>query len=160
MGRWRPLVAGTLLGLATLSLASATPTLAKDFNVAGTVECGARSGRACAIGDTITLWTDDFGGPRQLVTIDATWIQRQLSRAGLEQDEAIDLEVRELPAAAGGLQAIGITGEGSFVNRLNWGVRENYTTCNDSIRAHVGRSKDDDEAMAQRVKFCRDLRKK
>jgi len=46
------------------------------------------------------------------------------------------------------------------VNRLNWGVRENYTTCNDSIRAHVGRSKDDDEAMAQRVKFCRNLRKK
>ena len=145
-------------GFAALLLLPASPALAKDFNIAGTVECGQRSGRACSIDDTVQLWTDDIGGTRQLVTVDISWIRKRLPN--LEQDDAVDFEVRDLPTAAGGLQAIGVTGEGSFVNRLNWGVRENYTTCNDSIRAHVGRSRDDDEAMAQRVKFCRDLRKK
>ena len=139
-------------------LLPSSPALAKDFNLAGTIECGQRSGRGCSIGDTVQLWTDDFGGKHQLVTVDISWIRKRLR--GLDQDDAVDFEVRELPTAAGGLQAIGVSGEGSFVNRLNWGVRENYTTCNDSIRAHVGRSKDDDEAMAQRVKFCRNLRKK
>src|SRR5829696_4521330 len=145
-------------GFAALLLLPASPALAKDFNIAGTVDCSQRSGRVCSIDNTVKLWTDDISGTRQLVTVDISWIRKRLPN--LEQDDAIDFEVRELPTADGGLQAISVTGEGSFVNRLNWGVRENYTTCNDSMRANVGRSKDDDEALAQRVKFCRNLRKK
>ena len=156
---WMAMAAGTLLGLATLSQLTASPALAKDFNVAGTVDCGVRSGQDCPIGDTISLWTEDISGKRELVTIDITWIRRQLRGVELEQDDAIDLEVRALPEARGGLQALGVTGEGSFVNRLNWGVREAYTTCNDSIRARVGRARDDDEAMAKEgIKRCKDLR--
>jgi len=146
------------LGVAALTLLPPSPALAKDFNIAGTVECGRRSGRSCVIDNTVSIWTDDFGGKHQLVTIDISWIRKKLP--GLDQDDAIDFEVRELPAAEGGLQAIGVSGQGSFVNRLNWGNRENYTTCNGSIRAHVGRGRDDDEALAQVVKFCRNLRKK
>ena len=157
--RRRTMAAGTLLGLTALSLLPASPALAKDFNVAGTVDCGVRSGRACPLGDTITLWTDDISGTRELVTVDVTWIGRQLRGASLEQDDAIDLEVRSLPEARGGLQALGVTGEGSFVNRLNFGVREAYTVCKDSIRAHVGRARDDDEAMARNgIERCKDLR--
>jgi len=93
---------------------------------------------------------------RQLVSVDVSWVRKHIR--GLDQDDAIDLEVQDSPTAAGGIQAIGISGEGSFVNRLNWGVREEFTTCNGSIRAHVGKARDDDEQMVQRVKNC-DLHK-
>ena len=152
----RSLALLSVAGSLTLGLLTPSAAFAKDYNIAGTVDCGARSGRTCSVGDTLDLWTSDISGTPQLVTVDISWIRKHLR--GLDQDEAIDLEVRDLPTAAGGIQAIGISGEGSFVDRLNWGVREEYTTCDDSIRAGVGRAKDDDEAMVQRVKNC-DLRK-
>ena len=46
------------------------------------------------------------------------------------------------------------------MNRHNWGVREEYTTCNGSIRAGVGKARDDDEAMSRNgIKRCADLRR-
>ena len=148
-----------IAGVAALSLRPASRVLPQDFNVAGAVDRAVGSGRVGAGGGTIALWTEDISGMRQLVTVDVTWIRRQLRGVGLEQDDAIDLEVRSLPEARGGLQALGVTGEGSFVNRLNFGVREAYTVCKDSIRAHVGRARDDDEAMAREgIERCKDLR--
>jgi len=143
-------------GLLALGLLAPPPALAKEYNIAGTVDCGAKSGRSCSIGNTVDLWTSDVSGSRQLVTVDVSWVRKHLR--GLGQDDAIDLEVQDSPTAAGGIQAIGISGEGSFVDRLNWGVREEFTTCNGSIRAHVGKARDDDEQMVQRVKNC-DLHK-
>ena len=152
--RWLALL--PVMSLAALALSPPAAVLAKDFNLAGTVDCDRKSGRSCSIDDTVRIWTDDFGGKRQLVTIDISWIRKRLP--SLDQDDAIDFEVRELATAAGGLQAISVSGQGSFVNRMNWGNRENFTTCNGSIRAHVGRARDDDERLSQHVKFCRNLR--
>lgn len=157
---WRATAAlSAVVGLSALSLTFAPVVSAKEYNIAGTVECGRRSGQRCDIGNTLQLWTWDVNGRRQLVTIDVSWIRRKLPN--LDQDEAIDLEVWDQSEATGGIRAVGVTGEGSFVNRMNWGVREEYTTCNDSIRAHVGRTRDDDERMARNgIKRCKDLRGK
>src|SRR5215210_404687 len=142
--RWRATAtAGAILATAALSLTFAPIALAKEYNIAGTV----------------ALWTEDISGSPQRVIVDVSWIRKQLP--GLDQDEPIDLEVMDRPEAMGGIQALGVTGEGSFVNRLNWGVREEYTTCNDSIRARVGQARDDDEAIATKgIKRCKDLRPK
>ena len=146
------------VGIIGSTTTAPAPTFAKEYDIAGTVDCGLRSGEACVIADSVKLWTDDVSGTRELITIDTAWIKKDF--AGLDQDEAIDLEVRDEQAAVGGIRGIGIAGEGSFVNRLNFGVEENYTTCKDSIQANVGRAKSDDEAMARNnVKSCDDLRK-
>ena len=155
---WRPVAAA--LGAAALltSVGAATPTAyAKEYNVAGTVDCGVRSGRLCPASESIFLITSDISGRDERWEIDITWVQKKLG--GFYQDEAFDFEVMDRPDARGGIQAVGITGEGSFVNRLNFGVREEYTVCRDSIRASVGRATDDDEALARRgVENCRELR--
>ena len=158
--RWRATAtAGAILATAALSLTFAPIALAKEYNIAGTVDCGLRSGQRCSIDSTVALWTEDISGSPQRVIVDVSWIRKQLP--GLDQDEPIDLEVMDRPEAMGGIQALGVTGEGSFVNRLNWGVREEYTTCNDSIRARVGQARDDDEAIATKgIKRCKDLRPK
>ena len=149
---------GLALGLAALGLTAVPQALAKDYNIAGTVDCGVPSGHDCAIGDSLRLWTEDVTGTKELITLDISFIRQDLRELG--QDDPIDLEVTDRPGAAGGIQALGIAGEGSFVNRLNFGVREEYTTCVGSIRARVGNAKDDDEALARDgVKRCRDLRR-
>src|SRR5215207_6236871 len=81
-------------GFAALTLLPPSPALAKDFNIAGTVECGRRSGRSCVIDNTVSIWTDDFGGKHQLVTIEISWIRKKLR--DLEKEEATDFEAREL----------------------------------------------------------------
>jgi hypothetical protein len=134
---------GALLGLASFTLAPSSVALAKEYDVAGTVDCGVPSGRDCTTRDTLDLWTDDVSGTRQLVTVNVSWIKSQLPK--LDQDDPIDLEVRDQPD--GTIQAIGVAGEGDFVDRMNFGVREEYTTFRDSVRAHVGRARDDDERM-------------
>src|SRR5215217_5645918 len=73
-------------GVAALLFLPASPALAKDFNIAGTVECGKRSGRSCSIDNTVSIRTDDFGGKHQLVTVDISWIRKRLPN--LEQDDA------------------------------------------------------------------------
>ena len=75
-----------------------------------------------------------------------TWVTHQLP--DLDQDDAIDVEVQDQPD--GTIQAIGISGQGNFVDRLDFGVREEYTTFNGSIRAHVGHARDDDEKLNDR----------
>lgn len=134
---------GALLGLATLLIGPATIASAKEYDIAGTVDCGVRSGHHCSIGDTIVVLTDDLGGSKQPATIDVSWIKKQLP--GVDQDDAIDLEVQDQPD--GTIQAIGVQGEGDFVDRLNFGVREEYNGMKGSIQAHVGRAHDDDERM-------------
>ena len=81
----------------------------------------------------MALFTSDISGVHESWVIDVSWVKDELT--GLHQDEAIDFEVWDQQEAIGGIRAVRIAGEGSFVNRLNWGVREEYTTCNDSIRA-------------------------
>ena len=60
----RPLVLLCSLLLACTSMVLAFPSsaLAKEYDVAGTVDCGVRSGHHCSIGDTLDVWTDDLGG--------------------------------------------------------------------------------------------------
>jgi hypothetical protein len=150
---------GLALGLAVLGLTAVPQAQAKDYDIAGTVDCGVPSGNACPVGNSLRLWTDDVTGSKALITIDISWIRNDV--ANLDQDDPIDLQVTDRPGAVGGIQATGVAGEGSFVDRLDFGVREAYTTCVGSIRAHVGNAKDDDEALADAgVKNCRDLRRK
>lgn len=148
--------AGAFVALSGILLAPATVAAAKEYDIAGTVECGARSGRHCPIGDTLTLRTDDLGGKGRLATINVSWIRRRLR--SLDQDDPLDLEVRDRPD--GTIQAIGVAGEGSFVNRLNFGVREEYNAMKGSIQAGVGRARNDDERMNEKgIRRQEDLRR-
>ena len=147
------------LGLAAIGVAIAPVAHAKEYDIAGTVDCGVRSGRHCSIDNALNIWTDDVSGQRQLVTVDVSWIRRKLP--GLDQDDAIDLEVTDRAEAEGGIQALGVRGEGNFVNRLNFGVREEFTTFNGSIEARVGGHSKDDEKLARKgIHRFEDLHKK
>lgn len=135
--------AAALLAVSGIFLAPSTTAAAKDYDIAGTVDCGVKSGHGCSIGDTLNVWTDDLGGGKQLATIDVSWIRKQLP--DLDQDDPIDLEVQDQPD--GTIQATGVSGEGDFVDRMNFGVREEYNGMKGSIQAGVGRSRNDDERM-------------
>jgi Calx-beta domain-containing protein len=62
----------------------------KMFVFTGWVDCGRRSEVRCPLGDTLTIWTDDFG-MRQKVTIDISWIVATLQP--FDQDDFICIEV-------------------------------------------------------------------
>jgi hypothetical protein len=135
--------AAALLAVGGIFLAPSATASAKDYDIAGTVDCGVKSGHDCSIGNTVNIWTDDLGGGKQLATVDVSWIKKQLP--DLDQDDPIDLEVQDQPD--GTIQATGVTGEGDFVDRENFGVREEYNGMKGSIQANVGRAKNDDEKM-------------
>ena len=46
--------------------------------------------------------------------------------------------------------ALGVQGEGNFVNGQDFGVQEQFTTIKSSIEARVGNVPEDDEALAQK----------
>jgi hypothetical protein len=99
----------------------------KDFALQGTVDCGIRSGRRCAIDDTLRVWTGDIGNVVQQVVIDVTWMKRQVNQRGLDQDDLVCIEVRERPD--GLLQGLGFVEpceglDGSINPGLSDGQRE------------------------------------
>jgi hypothetical protein len=154
---WRVAAAASVaFGFAALGVGPAPVAQAKDWQLAGTVECGQRSGNGCFLGNTVGVWTEDISGSKQLATVDISWVRRRFP--AVDQGDSISLEVRDMPG--GVLQAISVTATGQRVNRLDFGgTREEYNVCNDSIDAGVGRARQDDERLANRgVRRCADLR--
>ncbi len=76
---------------AMLGAGVAAPVAAKDYNVAGTVDCGVRSGEPCPDAASVFLWTSDVSGRDEKWEVDVTWVRDDLY--GLHQDEAINFEV-------------------------------------------------------------------
>jgi hypothetical protein len=92
----------TGLALAALFTATAwaapSPALAKDFDVTGTLDCGAQSGRKCDFvdwdtGPTLAIFTEDISGDRLLFEIDASWIKDDLTDFG--QDDFVWFVIRD-----------------------------------------------------------------
>src|SRR3712207_2948560 len=75
-----------LLGLLLLVVGVAMPRagLTRQIVIDGTVDCGRRSGQVCTVGPTLVLLSDD-SGTRQPITIDVSWILRELGQ--VRQDE-------------------------------------------------------------------------
>jgi Calx-beta domain-containing protein len=65
----------------------------KSFVFTGWVDCGRRSETRCPLGNTLTIWTDDFG-MRQKVTIDLSWIVNALEP--FDQDDFVCIEVSSM----------------------------------------------------------------
>src|SRR4051794_3457519 len=71
--------------IAMLAVSQEYPSvaLAKDFDVTGTIDCGARSGHKCDFTDwdtrpVIGMLTEDSSGTRERARIDASWIKDDL----------------------------------------------------------------------------------
>jgi hypothetical protein len=94
-----------ILVLAALFPASGTVYADKEFLLQGTVDCGRSSGSRCELGDVVVVWTSDVTGTKQKVTIDVSWVQKQLGTYA--QDGLICLDVRLMQD--GTLQAIGVS---------------------------------------------------
>jgi hypothetical protein len=76
----------------------------KELLLVGTVDCGRASGERCNLGTSVAVWTTDISGYRERVTVDLSWVQRQLDT--YDQDDLILIEIRVM--ADGTLQAISI----------------------------------------------------
>ena len=139
--RLRPVVlVVALLGLASVDLSWPSPTLAKDVDVVGTVDCGVRSGRRCSLDDTLVLLTDSLTGANKLVVIDIRWIKRKLP--ALDQDDEITLSVELLPD--GTLRALGVVSAERRDGTINQGMSTGSVEVRESRRRR-GEQQDRDQ---------------
>ena len=143
-------------GLAALGLAAMLSALslgsafaARDtFDLSGTV--------IKVDGPILTVLTSDLIGKDQPIMVDISWLMdrnSELRNLQIQTDTPISLTVmpRESDTfLATGVIARGIVRESPFVNGLEFGVREEFTTRQDSIEARVGNVPVDDEALAQK----------
>jgi len=88
------------VGLACLALFGALEmqqprAVRSSFTLVGLIDCGQRSGRACADSATITLISDDSGS-KQPYVINLSWVKDKLSDE-LEQDQQVRIEIERLP---------------------------------------------------------------
>lgn len=103
----RPVMAGVaLLALAQVSVGTVQ---AKEFDVTGTIDCGASSGHKCHwddwdTGPVIGVLTEDISGTRQLAMVDVSWVKKQLD--DFDQDDFVWFTVQDLGGP--NLQATGI----------------------------------------------------
>ena len=129
-------VAGAISALTLGGVASASH---ERFDITGTVYEVQYDGRA----RLATIVTTDVIGKPQAITVDVSQIKNvdftpgtsiQLTIYSRENDTFLAREVvREYP----------------YVNGAEFGVREEFTTRQDSIQARVGNVPEDDEALAQ-----------
>ena len=124
------------LMLTAVSVASASPARAEDtFDVSGTV--------ISIRGQILTIVTSDIIGREQPIMVDVAWLPDLQVQVG----DPLSLTVRSREADT--FLALGIVRESPFVNGLDFGVREEFTTRQDSIEARVGNVPVDDEALAK-----------
>lgn len=95
--------------LLTVTQVTAIPAQAKEFDVTGTIDCGARSGRAChwddwQTGPVIGVLTEDISGTRQLAMVDVSWVKKSLD--DFDQDDLVWFTVEDLGGP--NLQATGV----------------------------------------------------
>jgi hypothetical protein len=128
--------------LAALALVVVAPVgaFARDtFDVAGTVESKNENK------ETIILITDDLGVKNQPITIDMSHMSSQFVAIRVGQSVSFSIEKRE----SNSYLAHAFISEGSYVNRTDLGVREEFETQSSSIKAHVGNVPEDDESLSQ-----------
>jgi hypothetical protein len=95
-------VGGFLLGA---SLLAPPVAQSKEFLLEAILDCGTASGRACDIGDVITIRERFKGGLGDAIMVDISWIRSQVTRQ--KQDDLICIEVATRPD--GILQGLGIS---------------------------------------------------
>jgi hypothetical protein len=129
--------------------------LAADRGVAGAFTV---SGTVVEVrGQEVILLTTDLTGREQPITVDLSLVSRPDARHDVRPGDPISLAIvaREFDTYL----ALGVEATSPTVNRLEFGVREEFTTRDDSIRARVGNVPEDDEALAKERR-ARNLREK
>ena len=131
-------------GLAPLAFAAAISA----FTLVGSAAAAERtfdvSGSVLEVrGTVLTILTADVIGTEQPIMVDVSWLRDLQIKPG----DPISLTImsREFNT----FLALGVVDESPFVNRLEFGVREEFTTRQDSIEARVGNVPHDDEALAK-----------
>ncbi len=122
-------VAGALSALAFGGVASAQDR----FDISGTIHS--------IDGSRIIVITSDFTGKPQPLTIDISQIRR------FEPSVGTPVSLRIYSRENDTYLAREVIAESPYVNRLEFGVREEFTVRQSSIQAGVGNVPEDDEAL-------------
>jgi hypothetical protein len=94
-------------------------------------------------GPIVTLVTSDLSGRPQAILVDISWLREAQVVAG----DPLQLTIQ--PRESDTYLARSLVQESPFVNREEFGVREEFTVLQDSIQARVGNVPEDDEALAK-----------
>ena len=121
---------GSLLVAASVLAMGASGVLAAGYTVSGTVVA------ADDAKQTIVLLTSDVIGTEQPITIDMSKVSEQFQAATVGSAISLQVEARE----ADTYLATGSGADESYADRDTQGA---------SIKAHVGNTPDDDEALSQ-----------
>ena len=120
--RWS-LAGLAVTGMLTASQASTVAVFAKEFDVTGTIDCGALSGRKCDFtdwdsGPVIGVLTEDISGTRERALIDTSWVKKDLT--DFDQDDFVWFTVRD--GIGPNLQATGIVEHHCHDGRFSLGI--------------------------------------
>src|SRR6187200_398774 len=121
---------GSLLVAASVLAMGASGVLAASYTVSGTV-IASDEGK-----QTLVLLTSDVIGTEQPITIDMSKVPEQFQAATVGSALSLQVESRE----ADTYLATGVVSDESYAERDTQGA---------SIKAHVGNTPDDDEALTQ-----------
>jgi hypothetical protein len=129
-------MAGALSAFALGGVASAADD---RFDITGTIYEVQRNG-----GTTLaTIVTSDVIGKPQAITVDVSQVQDVDFTAGTS------IQLRIFSRQNDTFLAREVVREYPYVNGADFGVREEFTTRQDSIQARVGNVPEDDEALAK-----------
>ena len=109
---------------------------ATQFDVSGTV--------VSVQPPNIVLLTSDISGQSMPITVNVSYLKNLQVKPG----DPISLTIISRPSDT--YVALGVQGEGNFVNGQDFGVQEQFNTIKGSIEARVGNVPEDDEALAQK----------
>jgi hypothetical protein len=145
--RVRPLarsvaIAGFAVTVSLTSLVSGALAAEQRFDITGTVER--------VNGNLLTIVTSDVIGKPQAITVDVS----QIPDLQITPNTPIQLTI--MSRENDSYLATAIVRESPFVNGADFGVREEFTTRQDSVQAGVGNVPADDEALNQQHR-SRDL---
>ena len=97
---------GLALLVAIVPWTSPITSLAQEFTVSGTLDCGEASEEYCPIRDRMSFWTEDLSGTREKVTIRTSWIREQMIYALALQDDYFVFKAE--PRPKGGLRLLAV----------------------------------------------------
>jgi hypothetical protein len=103
-------LAGMSIGLAAVLLQAPLVSLAAEFGISGTVDCGRRSGQSCSFEGSepmMVIHTKDISGVMERIVVDVSWIMPHLRERSIDQDDTICLDVENKPD--GTLRAVAYT---------------------------------------------------
>ena len=132
----RSLAALAFAAILTAFGGSGQASAATQFDVSGTV--------VSVQPPNIVILTNDISGQSMPITINVSFLKDPQVKPG----DPISLTIISRPSDT--YLALGVQGEGNFVNGLDFGVQEQFTTIQGSIEARVGDVPEDDEALAQK----------